>query len=51
MIQHIVFWKLAETAAGRDKEANYRLLKEKLEALNGVIPGLLELRVGRNLNG
>lgn len=51
MIQHIVFWKLAETAAGRDKEANYRILKEKLEALNGVIPGLQELRVGRNLNG
>ena len=50
MIQHIVIWKLAEEADGRDKEANYRILKEKLEALNSVIPGLLELRVGRNLN-
>ena len=48
MIQHIVFWKLADQAGGHDKETNYRLLKEKLEALNGVIPGLLELRVGRN---
>lgn len=48
MIQHIVFWKLADEAGGRDKEANYRILKEKLEALNGIIPGLLELRVGRN---
>ena len=33
MIQHIVFWKLADQAGGHDKETNYRLLKEKLEAL------------------
>ena len=51
MVQHIVLWKLADTAAGADKATNARLMKEKLEALVGVIPGLLEATVGFNFNG
>ena len=51
MIEHIVFWKLAEQAAGNDKWTNARIIKQRLEALVGVIPGLLEARVGLNLNG
>ncbi len=39
MVRHIVMWKL------RDK-ADARLLKERLEALNGRIPGLLRLEAG-----
>jgi len=46
MIKHIVFWKLKEEALGHDKGANALLMKEKLEALNGQIPGLLKLEVG-----
>ena len=46
MVKHIVIWKLKETALGNDKAANARLAKEKLEALNGKIPGLLKLEVG-----
>lgn len=39
MIRHIVMWKL------RDK-ADAGPLKERLEALNGMIPGLLHLECG-----
>jgi hypothetical protein len=46
MIKHIVFWKLKDQANGTSKEENGRLIKEKLEALRGVIPGLLEIEVG-----
>jgi len=39
MIRHIVMWKL------RDR-ADATILKERLEALNGRIPGLIQLQVG-----
>lgn len=48
MIKHIVFWKLKDEANGNDKATNARLVKEKLEALNGQIEGLLKLEVGIN---
>jgi hypothetical protein len=46
MIKHIVFWKLKDGAHGNSREVNARLIKEKLEALRGVIPGLLKIEVG-----
>lgn len=46
MVKHIVIWKLKETAHDLPKSENARLIKEKLEALNGQIPGLLKLEVG-----
>lgn len=46
MIKHIVFWKLKKSALGGSREENAKLIKEKLEALNGRIPGLLSLEVG-----
>lgn len=46
MVKHIVFWKLKESAEGRDKAANARLIRERLEALGGRIPGLLKIEVG-----
>lgn len=46
MIKHIVFWKLKEEACGNDKCFNAKMIKEKLEELNGQIPGLLKLEVG-----
>jgi hypothetical protein len=46
MIKHLVFWKLADNAAGNAKATNALLIKEKLEALNGEIDGMLHLEVG-----
>jgi hypothetical protein len=46
MIKHIVLWKLKETADGNDKATNARLIKEKLESMNGQISGLIKLEVG-----
>jgi len=47
MLTHMVFWKLKEEG----KAESARRIKEGLEALVGVAPGLLEMRVGLNLNG
>ena len=47
MITHMVFWKLQE----ENKAENALRIKESLEALVGVVPGLLEMRVGTNVNG
>lgn len=46
MIKHIVMWRLKESAHGNDKATNARLIKQKLEALQGRIPGLLRIEVG-----
>lgn len=49
MLKHIVMLRLHDAAAGNDKATNARTLKQRLEALNGVIPGLLRLEVGLNI--
>ena len=46
MIRHIVAWRLKDAALGNGKAENARLMKAKLEALRGRIPGLLRLDVG-----
>jgi len=46
MVKHIVMWTLKESAQGRSKVENARMMKEKLEALVGVVPGLLRAEVG-----
>ena len=51
MVRHIVFWKLKEEAERRTKWENAKIIKDGLEALVGVIPGLLEAEVGLNING
>lgn len=48
MVKHIVFWKLKEEAHGNNKATNASLIKEKLEALNGKIEGLVKVEVGIN---
>ena len=50
MIKHIVMWKLHDQAEGRDKAANAALAKQKLEALNGQITGLIKLEVGHDFS-
>ena len=47
MITHIVFWQLKE----ENKEENALEIKRRIEALVGVIPGLIEANVGCNVNG
>jgi len=46
MVKHIVMWKLHENAEGNSKDVNARMAKEKLEALNGKVDGLVHLEVG-----
>ncbi len=45
MITHIVFWKLMEDEQ-HDSKANAARIKRELEALVGVVPGLLSAQVG-----
>lgn len=51
MVKHIVMWKLKDEANGNDKATNARLIKEKLENLNGKIACLLKLEVGLDFMG
>ena len=51
MVKHIVMWRLKESAHEKDKPINARIIKEKLEALNGKIPGLLKVEVGIDFSG
>jgi len=46
MIKHIVMWTLKDSAAGADKAANAKKMKELLEALPGRIACLRALEVG-----
>lgn len=46
MVKHIVMWRIKAFAHGNSAEANALLVKEKLEALRGRIPGLLSIEVG-----
>jgi hypothetical protein len=46
MIKHIVFWRLKDQVNGRGKAEIAFELKKRLEALRGVVPGLLHLEVG-----
>lgn len=46
MIKHIVFWRLKDAAHGNDKASNALAIKQKMEALQGQIPGLLKIEVG-----
>ncbi len=50
MIRHIVFWKLAEEADGRSKAENLKMMKEQLEALVDLIPELISVEFGINVN-
>jgi hypothetical protein len=46
MVRHIVMWRLKENAHGNHREVNAKIIKEKLESLNGKIEGMLKLEVG-----
>ena len=50
MIKHIIVWHLKPEAHGNTSTHNARLIKEKLEALQGRIPGLLKIEVGIDIS-
>ncbi|HTY07618.1 MAG TPA: Dabb family protein [Candidatus Edwardsbacteria bacterium] len=50
MVKHIVLWTFKPQADGRSKQENLAIAKQKLEAMNGKIPGLKHLEVGINYN-
>ena len=50
MIKHVIMWKLKDEAMGRTKLENAKIIKEKLEALVGVIDEIKALEVGININ-
>jgi hypothetical protein len=50
MVKHIVMWKLKDEAHGNDRQTNANLIKEKLLALRGQIPGIVALEVGFDLS-
>ena len=49
MVTHIVMWNLKDEAEGGSREQNAAIMKERLEALVGKIPGLLSLKVNRGV--
>lgn len=48
MVKHIILWQLKDELQGAEKEAVKQGIKEGLEGLQGVIPGLLEIKVHTN---
>jgi len=46
MIKHIVTLRLKDQAHGNSKAENARIIKEKVEALKDVVPGILLMEVG-----
>lgn len=51
MVKHVVMWRLKERAHGNEKAVNALLFKEKLEALEGRIPGLVRIETGIDFAG
>lgn len=45
MVKHIILWQLKDELSDADKTAAKAEIKSKLEALAGIIPGLLEIHV------
>ena len=48
MIKHVILWQLKDELDGAEKDAVKQGIKEGLEGLQGVIPGLLEIKVNTN---
>jgi len=49
MVGHIVMWKLKDTAEGRDKAENAKIMCQMLGALPGLIPQLRTLAVSADV--
>lgn len=49
MVKHIILWKLREDLSEAEKTSVKQKIKQGLEGLLGVVPGLLEIKV--NIDG
>ncbi len=45
MVKHIILWKLKEELTDVERNDAAALIKEKLEALVGVVPGLTKMKI------
>lgn len=45
MVKHIILWKLKESIPAEEKPAVLAGIKANLEALKGVVPGLVDIKV------
>jgi len=43
VIKHIVMWRFADHAEGADKATNLQIVRDRLAALDGLVPGLRKL--------
>ncbi|MCK9617576.1 MAG: Dabb family protein [Lentimicrobiaceae bacterium] len=50
MIKHIVCWTLKGNAEGRTKAENAVVMKNLLEGIKGIVPGMIHYEVGLNFN-
>lgn len=50
MVKHIVFWSFKDNANGMTKAEILKKVKHDLEALVGIVPGLLKAEVGIGFN-
>lgn len=48
MVKHIILWQLKDELVGAKKDAVKQGIKEGLEGLQGVVPGLTEIKVYTN---
>lgn len=51
MLRHIVMWKFKDQAEGATKDENMRKAAEMLQALQGMIPQILSMNIGRDVTG
>lgn len=45
MIKHMILWKLKENYGNEEKRTILENMKRELEALAGVVPGLISIRI------
>ncbi len=51
MFKHIVMWKIKDEVAGKSKAENISIMKDRLEGLKEIIPEILKIEVGVDVNG
>jgi len=49
MIKHIVLWKFRDQAEGHTKEENMDTVRARLLALQGVVPQLKSMQIGKDV--
>ena len=49
MIRHTIMWRLCDSLDGMDKEQIFCAIKEKLYALQEIIPEIISMRVERDI--